>query len=102
MLVLLTIASRVMSVCQFDKKHMVSKVMLSKLKAEGWLFTHSAGIYATLSRDDRLKAFTARIEKMQLKTLDFASTMDFNDTIEIVAMQDEFDAPAVYSSHLKV
>lgn len=88
LMIILTIASRIQAAYSIDRRFIVSRVYYEKLRSEGWLFSEAVGIYEPLDDDARRRVFAARIEQMQLKTLENAALLDFSDTVEVIQSAD--------------
>lgn len=98
-MIILTIASRIQSAYNIDRRFIVSRVYYEKLRSEGWLFSEAVGIYEPLDDMARQRVFTARIEQMQLKTLENAALLDFSDTVEVVQSVDSGDYVGVMGTY---
>lgn len=99
LMIILTIASRIQSAYNIDRRFIVSRVYYEKLRSEGWLFSEAVGIYEPLDDMARQRVFTARIEQMQLKTLENAALLDFSDTVEVVQSVDSGDYVGVMGTY---
>ncbi len=76
---LLTLANKWLNTFDVYKKYILNKIVLEKLKSEGWQFITGIGRYRCSILADRFELFCARIEHIHLKSIENMPEMEMND-----------------------